>query len=64
MKVTKLGRVYSIMLHISGSLTCQILVKYVEGFVDTWKIPFMAICKLGFIMDKYSSKSELPDNFW
>jgi hypothetical protein len=36
----------------------------VEGFVDMWKNKIMAMCKLGFVMDKYSSKSELPDSFW
>jgi hypothetical protein len=34
----------------------------VEQFTVYVEIPFIALCKLGFIMDKYSWKLELPNS--
>jgi hypothetical protein len=47
-----------------------VVVSYIEfqqyvsySLWDTWKTPFMALCKTGFIMDEYGCKSELPGKF-
>jgi hypothetical protein len=29
--------------------------------LDTWKLPFMALCKLDFVMGQYGRISEFPE---
>lgn len=35
-----------------------------KGLWDTWKVSFMTLCKLGFIMDQYDYKLEFPNIIW
>jgi hypothetical protein len=34
-----------------------------KGLWDMWETPFVALCKLGFIMDQCGRKSDLHHNF-